>query len=382
MKGNRFQKHPVLTGFLIAIIMVTLTLSVVEISLRLFTDYPPSPFGFIKDKELGHFIRTGFHKKHFAPDGEPYPISTNTLGLFDSEYNGEQPAVLLIGDSFTISAVPFEDKWGRLLEKSLNIKVVKGGVSAYGTEKEYLLLKRLAPVVKPKLIILGYYINDPVDDYIGIDRYDVVNGHLYEKKTVNPVTGKIYKKHFTGYLEMLAKHYSATFGFLKDKMRLFTEKCLHINTVVEEFDPTYALLFDPKLLWTENLYTINFNNIIKIKQYTESIHANLLVLVIPAKEQVYDHKWGKAYSQKYWYDRELPVKKVVQFLETNGIMYVNLLEYFKVEVSMKSSPASSKTYYFDNDIHWTKEGDRLAAEIIAEYIRSHNLLSQKSENRQ
>lgn len=361
-------RHPVATGFIVAFFICALMICVAETSLRLLSYNPPQPFAFVEDTELGHFIRPCFHMRHSAPDGEPYDIFTNIYGLFDLEYRGEQPAILLIGDSFTISAVPFEDKWGRLLERALKRKVVKAGVSAYGTEKEYLLLKRLLPIVKPQLIILGYYINDPIDDYIGIDRYGVINGHLYEKKIVNYDTGQIHRiltKDGFGYLETLARHHSVLFNFFSDSLKSCLSRYFGIHSAIEQFDPSLSPLFDPRIKWTDKCYNNHFANIMKIKELADSCGAYLMVLIIPAKEQVYFEKWQKAYGNKPWYDRELPTRRVAEFLEKNKILHVNLLPVFNEK---------GGSYYFEQDIHWNKSGDKLVANTVERFLRERGLV--------
>jgi hypothetical protein len=369
------KKYPRSAALCFGLITVMIIFSVLEVLIRNNYPYPPPSFGFTGDSDLGHFIKPGFHKAHITPDGEPYDIFTNSMGMFDREYNGEQPVILLVGDSFTISAVPYEHKWGTLLEKDLNIRTVKAGVTAYGTYKEYLLLRKLYPGIRAGIIILGHYINDPIDDYIGIDRYTVIKGHLHEKRTMDITTGEVYRKSLFGYLKEPSRYHIALLGFLSDKLNEFLYRNYGIRPELLEFDPTYGPLFDPKKGWTEKLYEINFRNILDVKKYAESWNAHLIVLAIPAKEQVYPEKWEQAYREYIWYDSSLPTKRLTQFLEKNDIMYIDLLSEFKAGILKNLHTPAATQYYFDNDIHWNKQGDRLVAEITAQFIKENGLLS-------
>jgi lysophospholipase L1-like esterase len=373
--NSRFMKYPAITGILIAFVMFLILFSAAEILVRLFSPYPPPLFCFIKDRELGHFIRGSFYKRHFAPDGKAYDISTNKLGLFDKEYNGENPTVLLIGDSFTISAVPYYGKWGTVLEKKLNVRVIKGGVSAYGTQKEYILLRKLAPIVRPRIIILGHYINDYVDDYIGIDRYAIVNGHLYEKKTLDPQTGNVYRKHFGGYAKMLARHHIALFGFFSDKLDELATRHLNYRPEILEFDPTLGPLFDPGKEWTKRLYDVNFRNIMNIRRFADEMQAELVVLIIPAKEQVSGKKWKEAYGARPSYNRRLPLERILQFLEKNNLHFINLADVFEKEIQARPPGTDAEIFFYENDIHLNNEGDRLVADSVSRFIKSRGLLA-------
>lgn len=373
------HRHPVLTGIAVAFVMLLMIFLAAEVIIRMTAPYPPPLFGFINDPERGHFIRKSYHKSHFAPDGEPYEIQTNSLGLFDREFSGESPAVLLIGDSFTISAAPFDSKWGTLLEDRLGVRVVKAGVSAYGTEKEYLLLEKIAPVVKPSLIILGHYLNDYVDDYVGIDRYTVINGHLHELKTLDPLSGGVYRKRIGLYLKALAKHHIAVYGFLSDKIQEVTSRKLGMHPAIEEFDPTLEPFFNPEVTWTETLYENNFRNILKVRDYAESVGAALLVLIIPAKEQVYDSVWNRAYGGHRGYDRRLPTMRLARFLGEHDLPFINMLEVFEKKISDAPPSDAPPQFYYDLDIHWNKLGDRVVAEEIVRFVTSRNVLPRRGD---
>ena len=95
-----------------------------------------------------------------------YDIWSNELGCFDEPYRGEKDVILLVGDSFTHSYAPFADKWGTRLEKLLHYRVLKCGVNGYGTRQELLKAQEIIARIhrSPRLIIVGYFWNDLLDD--------------------------------------------------------------------------------------------------------------------------------------------------------------------------------------------------------------------------
>ena len=114
-----------------------------------------------------------------------YRIWSNELGCFDEPYHGEKNYILLVGDSFTHAYAPFPDKWGTRIEKLLHYRVLKGGVTGYGTYQELLKAKEIIAKVKnrPQLIIVGYFWNDLSDDYSFPD-LTVVDGFLVESPNI------------------------------------------------------------------------------------------------------------------------------------------------------------------------------------------------------
>jgi hypothetical protein len=141
------------------------------------------------DEIMGFDISMNFPSLTHKIPQFSYEVWSNELGCFDTPYHGEEDFILLIGDSFTWGHTDFEHKWGTLIEKDLNIRVLKCGVSDYGTMQEKLKLEKILRQVKrvPKLIIVGYcFENDVSDDYL-FPQCTVLDGYLIDKIKINDI---------------------------------------------------------------------------------------------------------------------------------------------------------------------------------------------------
>ena len=89
-----------------------------------------------------------------------------------------QPRVLFCGDSYTWGwGVDVEGRFDRLVQKRLaqngiGIETVNASLPGYGTDQEYLVFQRLAPVVCPDVVVLQFCENDV--EYNNLDQVETV----------------------------------------------------------------------------------------------------------------------------------------------------------------------------------------------------------------
>jgi hypothetical protein len=99
----------------------------------------------------------------------------NSLGFRDIEFKRDsRPTMLFIGDSFVwgVDAEADERFTDILRNRIPGYNVVNAGVSGYGTDQEYLLLRKVWPTIQPKVVMLVYCAaNDRLDNGTNI-RYD------------------------------------------------------------------------------------------------------------------------------------------------------------------------------------------------------------------
>jgi hypothetical protein len=102
-------------------------------------------------------------------------VRHNSLGLRDGELSRDgKPVMMFLGDSFVWGLdVEASERFTDLLKPRIaNYDILAAGVSGYGTDQEYLLLRRLWPLVKPAVVVLVFCAdNDRLDNSSNI-RYE------------------------------------------------------------------------------------------------------------------------------------------------------------------------------------------------------------------
>jgi hypothetical protein len=99
----------------------------------------------------------------------------NSLGLRDEEFTLDaQPTIMFLGDSFVWGLdAEADERFTELLKPRIKgYKVLAAGVSGYGTDQEFLLLKKLWPKVKPAVVVLIFCTDNDRQDNSSNIRYE------------------------------------------------------------------------------------------------------------------------------------------------------------------------------------------------------------------
>jgi hypothetical protein len=196
------------TGFLaiktppeLALLLASTLLSLVlaEIGLRLFwtSDFPQiqdeKNLMYRYDEGLGWFPIPSSQRTIKTPT-RTFSAVHNRQGFRDHEFTASnKPGILFLGDSFVWgydveAAERFTDK---LQARHPEWAVFNFGVSGYGTDQEFLLLKRLFEQYKPRVVFLVFCTeNDPGDNRHNVRNqgyfkpYFVTNEHGLELRGV------------------------------------------------------------------------------------------------------------------------------------------------------------------------------------------------------
>jgi lysophospholipase L1-like esterase len=119
-------------------------------------------------------------------------VRHNSLGLRDIEPHATpKPTIAFIGDSFVwgYDAEQNERFTELLREKMPEQKIVNAGVTAYGTDQEYLLLRRLWDRIKPDIVVLMFCVDNDRKD----NQANLRNGGIYKPYFVISPTGGDFK---------------------------------------------------------------------------------------------------------------------------------------------------------------------------------------------
>jgi hypothetical protein len=163
----------------VALGMTVATLAALEVVLRI-ADFKElretlseQTFNYAYDAELGWLPEPNSSGKIVT--FRTTQFKHNSLGLRDEEFTLDaRPAIIVVGDSFVWGLdSEADERFTKLLKPKLaGYKVLTAGVAGYGTDQEYLLLKRLWPKVKPAVVVLIFCSdNDRLDNRTN-KRYD------------------------------------------------------------------------------------------------------------------------------------------------------------------------------------------------------------------
>jgi hypothetical protein len=365
---------------------LALILLAIEIALR-FTPYA-SMIG--KDKKLRYYYRAdavkgydispNVRKMRTSTDNNSieYDIWSNELGCFDEPYHGEQDYLLLVGDSFTHQFAPFEEMWGTQINHLLGRRVLKCGVSGYGTRQEYHKAQEVIAQTghNPGLIIVGYCLNDLDSDYWG-NNLTVHQGFLVGRS-------KDLEKRFAQWQRFNLPDYPLT--FFETIQYVLDRHSILVNMInrLHSFSKKHSYL--SPLEWTtfadpeakKDIWRSHLENLSLFKKLAANYHANLLIVLIPLNIQVYPSliDWGVV-------DPERPNKVLRPFLKQEGIPYIDLLPLFRDYADQKPRKFldSQKDLYWRANSHFNIRGNLLAGLLVSRYIIENNLVEVKDKQR-
>ncbi len=318
-----------------------------------------------------------------------YDIWSNELACFDEPYRGEDNLILLVGDSFTHSYAPFKDKWGTQIEKLLDYRVLKCGVTGYGTRQELLKAREIMARINksPRLLIVGYFWNDLSDDY-AFPNLTVVDGFL--------VSSQRYKDQQTGRLlagpekestfwDKLAGNYPLSFS---DWFNYFLDQHLILVNLFNDarmkllpppgfvINPVNFIAFSQEP-WMDKAWAAHKENLKAFKELAAAQGAELLIVLIPSNTQVYPFLVGERQL-----DLERPNRILGEFFRQERIRCLDLLPLFRqyADQSPRKFLFPERDLYWRANSHWSIKGEHLAGLLVSKCILENNLV--KVENRE
>jgi hypothetical protein len=165
---------------LAAFLLVTvLTLAALEVLLRvadfreLREGVSERSLSYQYDAELGWMPIPGSNS--VVTNARTIHAQHNSLGLRDEEFTLDaKPTIMFVGDSFVWGLdAEADERFTELLKPRIpDYKILAAGVSGFGTDQEYLLLKRLWPRVKPAVVVLIFCTQNDRDDNRSNIRYE------------------------------------------------------------------------------------------------------------------------------------------------------------------------------------------------------------------
>jgi hypothetical protein len=373
------------------IVVAAAIIAISELSARAMYKHPYLT-GLFKDDNIFHHMPPPYYKGGMQSDGDfDLPFTTNNKGMRgpgDYTYD-KDPGVFriaVLGDSFMFGVgVKADETFSSVLEKMLNgasdgaekYQVYNFGVNSFSPLLEYIYIKREVIRYEPDMVILMLDLCDIQDDYfyephivkdasgdiIGCDPFKV-NG-LPDLKSVVMRHSRLYfmldQKLFQSFRKMRTIGFRRYFENKFKKVRNKTEILINKEIDNIEFD---RFLFvregkDKAIVMRHWERTAKY--LLMIKKYLDLKGIRLVMATYPYSHQVGERQWDK--GRVYWafernrvYDPGAAFAIVEDFANKNGIEFINVYDALRAR---KDEPL-----YFARDGHWTKLGQKTAAEAV------------------
>ena len=284
------------------------------------------------------FIRLTFplNKEFYLGLNNKYGLEiareSNSLGFRDREHPFKKATgvkrILVVGDSIAAGwGVRYNEMFARLLEKKLkNSEVILLAQPGWDTMKEISEIKELGMKYNPDLIIIAYFLNDPMDPR---DLFRVFHKMAYRKPQ--------------GINKFLFDHF-AIFRFLW--------KVIQDPRVRKNYIKVINFIHTPKYRgWRETVEAFN-----KLREITEEKGIPVIVILFPSPDFPF---------KKYPFSRVH--KRVESIAKAEGFIFVDLLPYLK---NFRNFQLTADRM----DRHPNRIVHRISAEVLYDIIQRRNLL--------
>jgi len=412
-------------GLILPILMIELALWLIPNASwkSLISKSPPRFILYRSDRDIG-WVPIPNAEINWQGYGEfDVNVKMNSLGLRDRERATYEKSpgtfrILILGDSFTEGIqVPLEQLFSIRLETCLNeqvsptIEVINGGVSGYSTGDELLFFLKEGVKYQPDLVLVAIFAaNDTVkemgrefDDNMiqslgGFQFYLDSQGHLQKRwlEWADP-------DHEISWPERLLRRYSSIYYILRAPDSTVRGE---VNETIDDWwpespSPESVLAKsndEPDYRDDENLIIFAegfpdnpdvppqikawwrlFETIVLELQKQVALHdAQLAAVIIPRDAQIHPELYQihvNEFIKRYGtlgdtvWDLAAPDKAILEFMNKHTIPTLDLMPGFQAYAQTHDD-----LLYFEQDIHFTQQGHRLAAGLMCDWLIEDGLV--------
>ena len=355
-----FGKSALLVG------SVVLSLGIAEWVVR---SLPDSRLGFHYDVADGRFSSP----REFQVD-----IARNSLGFHDVEPGPVERGVvriLLLGDSYVESySVPASENVGQRLESHLNAEgsrdydVVSIGASAWGQREQLEALRKYGRLLRPDLVLTLFLPLNDVRNNSAKLQERVKRQRRDPELMFRP--GRTRRAADTmplfwiksSVLNQLISHRLAWGAF---RSSVDSEASIPLDYFV------YAV--DDDEVWRE-AWQETARLMLATRAEAQRLGADYAIASASTPQGVLDPEVGLEVLREAYpamraldWDLDRPDRILAAFGERNGIPFIALQPHFRERT------AAGQTLHWRFDGHWTAEGNDVAGELLADFVRSIEL---------
>ena len=259
--------------------------------------------------------------------------------------------MVFLGDSVVEGAsVENNETMDSIFEEITGVTTLNFGVSSRGTYLEYEYLKaKLKPEYNTRLVILGYCVND-FEEARMVRGFDERYGNWFWLRFLNEGMdlgqGILYKLTTNTLLEDQTK--SAVQGFMETAIakKFYNPSWSPKPAKDDELWGSWRISDDMKMFTAYHLRLI--------KEYVESMDAQLLVALFPARSQIgLEHRPGNRLQDP-----------LIKILQNNDIAFVDLQDGVNDAVAQQPD-----LRWYHDEVHPYKAGHRLFGTLLAGHAK-------------
>jgi len=330
----------------------------------------------------------------------------NSHGFRDFERTYEKPPgvfrIVVLGDSYVEGfQVPLENAFPAQLEKQLNgqstggrrYEVIALGQSGFGTAEEYLRYLNFGTQYSPDLVLLAFL---TYNDFQDNSKY--LSGQTQEFYFVFDQQRRLvedrsfldsYERSLTpwkrAFQRLKEKSYLASFISERIYLLRFETNNPRFPAALEPADPSpkqtstlsefsYLNIYapHPSERWRE-AFDLTGEIVLKLRDAVEQHGSRFAVVSLTNVDQVEPERQERLNQRYGLLDYDQPERIVEQLATSHGIPFLKLVPAF-LAYYLKTG---EHLHGFDerHEGHWNSSGHKLAAEEIARFLRSSDLLA-------
>jgi hypothetical protein len=328
---------------------------------------------FVADAQTGFDIGFNRRAEHFVPEFGSYPVWSNGIGCFDDDIAVDtdiSKSIYLAGDSFAWGYAPYEAKFGTLLKKRTDARVLSCGVSHSGQLHQFIKFQRNVESLNayPSIAVVNVSYNNIENDY-AFPHTTVVDGWQVDTARVSG-DGSIVLRQLDDIRDEMQKIMAdAESPSLKFRVQRFighySASAQIVNAMKQRFDAWFAADQAPSNDTLGHIYTLfrgsdvhqfdtsfadrNREALLTWQQDAKRNNYRLVIALIPPARQLSDQTYYSALRQ---------------FLAAHDFEYY---EFSRSRVVMDNA-AAAMTYYWQFDPHFSIEGNAAYAEFLVESL--------------
>ena len=325
--------------------------------------YRSSEGMFVGDSELLFKIRPNYDAIVDHPD---YHVQVTTrLNLdgvgFRGGILGGPPWAVAVGDSFTFGVgVEHEATWAARLARALGREVINLGIPAQGPPQYTRVLKRYGLQMRPKVAFYGFYFND----------LDATNRFYRMKRNLLPL-GRYLRQYSALYnlvTESRASRAAAqpVRGAVPSPSGAATAPNRPAAEAVNDAGELKNILQRQKRNF-EQRWRLTVKELDDALKASQDAGVELIMLYMPSRWEI---RWESIKAQERLADSldiDRRRRALGEYCEARKIACIDLT------TALMQEARQGKELYFPSDGHWNKEGNRIVAEALKNYLTEKGL---------